>query len=191
MDGDWVSRRSIAQPESKEGARQTKQHVVAGRIVRPHGVRGQVIVDPVPDLIERVRPGQVVYLGEHGRESRVVSLQPHQARYLVSLEGCRTRESAEALRGEVVACPFEDLGPLPEGTFFRWQIVGLRAVTEDGNDLGEVIEVFSTGANDVYEVQQADGRRVLLPAISSVVREVDLDGGLIRIHLLPGLIDPA
>jgi 16S rRNA processing protein RimM len=132
-----------------------------------------------------------VYLGAQGRKSRVVSLQPYQARYLLSLEGCETRESAESLRGESMECPLEDLGPLPEGTYFRWQIVGLRAVTDDGGELGEIIEVFSTGANDIYEVQQADGRRVLLPAISSVVREVDLDGGVVRIHLLPGLIDPA
>jgi 16S rRNA processing protein RimM len=186
-----VKRSQPAKPESKEGARQTKGHLVAGLIVRPHGVRGQVIVEPVSDLILRVRPGQIVYLGEQGRQSRVMSLQPHQARYLVSLEGCHSREAAEALRGEVMAAPLEDLGPLPEGTYFRWQIVGLRAVTEDGTELGEVIEVFSTGANDVYEVQQTDGRRVLLPAISSVVKQIDLAGGVLRIHLLPGLIDPA
>jgi 16S rRNA processing protein RimM len=173
------------------GARQTKQHLVAGRIVRPHGLRGQVIVEPASELIERVRPGQAVRLGETGRKSRVVSLQPHGTRYLMSLEGYGTREAAEVLRGELIQCPLDDLGPLPDGVFFRWQIVGLRAVTEDGTELGEIVEVLSTGANDVYEVLQADGRRVLLPAISSVIREIDLEHGLVRIHLLPGLIDPA
>jgi 16S rRNA processing protein RimM len=88
-------------------------------------------------------------------------------------------------------CPFEDLGPLPEGVYFRWQIIGLRAVTDEGTDLGEIVEVLSTGANDVYEVLQADGKRVLLPAISSVVLEIDLEHELARVHLLPGLIDPA
>ena len=165
--------------------------MVAGRIVRPHGVRGQVIVEPASDLIQRVRPGQAVQLGEGGRTSRVVSLQPYQARYLVSLEGYETREAAETLRGRLMECPFEDLGPLPEGVYFRWQIVGLRAVTDEGTDLGEIVEVLSTGANDVYEVLQADGKRVLLPAISSVVQEIDLEHGLARVHLLPGLIDPA
>ena len=176
---------------SKAGARQTQKHVVAGRIVRPHGVRGQVIVEPVSALIERVHPGQVVRLGESGRVSRVVSLQPHQARYLVQLEGYDTREAADTLRGETMECPADDLGPLPQGVYFRWQIVGLRAVTDEGIELGEIVEVFSTGANDVYEVQREDGRRVLLPAISSVVQEIDLEHGLARIHLLPGLIDPA
>jgi len=165
--------------------------VVAGRIVRPHGVSGQVSVEPASELIERVRPGQAVQLGEHGRPSRVVSIQPYQARYLVRLEGCETREAAETLRGAVMECPFEDLGPLPEGVYFRWQIIGLRAVTDEGTDLGEIVEVLSTGANDVYEVLRADGKRVLLPAISSVVLEIDLEHGLARVHLLPGLIDPA
>jgi 16S rRNA processing protein RimM len=64
-------------------------------------------------------------------------------------------------------------------------------VTDEGIDLGEIVEVFSTGANDVYDVRRPDGSRVLLPAISSVVRQIDLEGGVARIHLLPGLIDPA
>lgn len=178
------------QPSPTSGARRTKQHLVAGRIVRPHGLRGQVVVEPVSDWIDRVRPGQGVLLGESGRPGRVISLQQHGTRYLLTLEGCGSREAAESLRGEVIQCPMEDLGPLPDGVYFRWQIVGLRAVTDEGTDLGEIIEVFSTGANDVYEVQQADGRRVLLPAISSVIREIDLDHGLARVHLLPGLIDP-
>ena len=186
-----MTRKPPTTTPSKAGARQTKQHLVAGRIVRPHGVRGQVIVDPLSDLIERVRPGQAVRLGEAGQKARILSLQPHQARYLVSLEGVETRAAAESLRGQVIECPLADLGPLPDGVYFRWQIVGLRAVTEEGAELGEVVEVFSTGANDVYEVRQADGRRVLLPAITSVVREIDLEHGLVRIHLLPGLIDPA
>ena len=186
-----MTRKQVLTARLKAGARQTRQNVVAGRIVRPHGVRGQVIVEPASDLIERVRPGQAVQLGEAGRRSRVVSLQPYQARYLVRLEGYETREAAETLRGEVMECPLEDLGPLPQGVYFRWQIVGLRVVTDEGTELGEIVEVLSTGANDVYEVLQADGKRVLLPAISSVVLEIDLDHGLARVHLLPGLIDPA
>lgn len=163
--------------------------MVAGRIVRPHGVRGQVVVEPVSDMIDRVRPGQIVRLARSGRTARVVSLAPHQARYLFALEGVASRSDAESLRGEPMEFRVEDIGALPEGVFFRWQIVGLRAMTDDGSELGEIVEVLGTGANDVYEVRRADGSRVLLPAISSVVREIDLERGVVTVHLLPGLID--
>jgi 16S rRNA processing protein RimM len=186
-----VTGRPVARNVSKSRARRTKQHLVAGRIVRPHGVRGLVVVEPSSDLLQGVQPGMDIRLGVSGRKARLLSLQPHQGRYLLALEGFTTREEAESLRGESLELRLEDVGPLPEGVFFRWQIVGLRAVTDEGAELGEIVEVISTGANDVYEVQRPDGSRVLLPAISSVVRRIDLEGGVAHIHLLPGLIDPA
>jgi 16S rRNA processing protein RimM len=186
-----VKRKLPAKPDTNQSARRTREHLVAGRIVRPHGVRGQVVVEPTSELIERLQPGQALRLQGSGRTTRLVSLQPHQTRYLATLEGYSTREAAETLRGETIECPIEDIGPLPDGVYFRWEIIGLRAVTDDGAELGEIVDVFSTGANDVYEVLRADGTRVLLPAISSVVLGIDLEGGQARIHLLPGLIDPA
>jgi 16S rRNA processing protein RimM len=186
-----VKRKPAAKTFPKVDARQTKHDLVAGRIVRPHGIHGMVIVEPIPDLIERVRPGHAVTLAESGRTSRIVRLQPHGQRYLVALEGFETRESAESLRGEAMQVRLEDIGPLPAGLFFRWQIVGLQVVSDDGADLGVVVEILSTGANDVYELRLPDGRHVLLPAISSVIQQIDLDHGQMRVHLLPGLIDPA
>jgi 16S rRNA processing protein RimM len=186
-----VTRKPVARKPSKSGARRTQQHLVAGRIVRPHGIRGQMVVEGASDLIDRAEPGLSVRLGASKRKARLLSLQRHQGRYLLSLEGVTTREQAESLRGESLELRLEDVGPLPDGVYFRWQIVGLRAVTDEGIDLGEIVEVFSTGANDVYDVRRPDGSRVLLPAISSVVRQIDLEGGVARIHLLPGLIDPA
>ena len=182
-------RRAAPRSPEKAGARPTRKSLVAGRIVRPHGVRGQVVVEAASDVLDCLRPGAPIRLGGSGEEVRVLSFRPHQARYVVELEGVSDRAAAESLRGETLEVSLDDVVPLPEGVYFRWQIVGLRAVTEDGTDLGEIIEVLSTGANDVYEVQREDGSRVLLPAISSVVRQIDLDGGVARIHLLPGLID--
>jgi 16S rRNA processing protein RimM len=185
-----VKRKPTPQTPTQDGARQAKHHLVAGRIVRPHGVRGQVVVDPISGVIERVRPGMIARLAPSGRTARVASLQPHQGRHLLALEGFESRTAAENLRGEALEFQPDDIGPLPEGVYFRWQIVGLRAVTDDGADLGEVVEVLETGANDVYEIRRSDGRTFLIPAISSVVREIDLDGGTVRVHLLPGLVDP-
>jgi len=183
--------RKTTHPTKRTGARPTREYVVAGRIVRPHGLRGQVVVDPESEVMGRLTPGHVVHLGPHRRKVRLLSLQPHQGRYLISLEGVGDRMAAESLRDDQIECRLEDIAPLPPGMYFRWQIVGLRAVADDGRELGEIAEVFATGANDVYEVRQPDGPPLLLPAISSVVKEIDLERGVVRVHLLPGLIDPA
>ena len=171
-------------------ARRTKEYLVAGRIIRPHGIRGALVLEAESDLVGRVGPGQAVFLGDAARQERIASLQIHGKRYLLTLKGVATRQAAEALRGLNLLLRGEDIGPLPEGVYYRWEITGLRVLLEDGAELGTVVDVIRTGANDVYEIERGDGRRVLLPAITSVVREIDLDAGVLRAHLPPGLVDP-
>lgn len=183
-----TSRRRVPGDENS-GARRTTQDLVAGRIVRPHGLRGAVVLESETDLLARVGPETKVFLGERKLPATVRRLIPHGRRYLMELEGVDTREKAEDLREAAVRVRLEDIGDLPPNTYFRWQIVGLKAVEEDGTELGTVVEVLETGANDVYEVERAGGGRLLLPAIDSVVREIDLDGGILRVRLLPGLDD--
>jgi 16S rRNA processing protein RimM len=105
------------------------------------------------------------------------------------LEGCVSREDAEVLRGMDLCLRFEEVASLPEGEYYYWQILGLKVLTEDGEELGEVAQILETGANDVYVVRAADGKEVLLPAIPSVIRHVDLDEGHILVTLLPGLLE--
>jgi len=147
------------------------------------------VIEAGADLLDRVRPGQAVFLGDAARADRIAALQPHGKRYLLTLKGVATHQAAEALRGTNLLLLADDLGPLPQGVYYRWQIVGLRILLEDGAELGTVVEVISTGANDVYEVEQGDGRKVLIPAISSVVREIDLEAGVLRATLPPGLVE--
>ncbi|HSR48899.1 MAG TPA: ribosome maturation factor RimM [Anaerolineales bacterium] len=168
-------------------ARRTKQELVAGRILRPHGVRGMVVLHPESDLVDRLVPGMTIYVGEDRTPRTVRRFQAHGRRYLLELEGGDAREDAERLRDAIVRVRVDDIGGLPPNTFFRWQIVGLRVVEENGTLVGTVVEVLETGANDVYEVERPDGRRVLLPAVRSVIREVDLDAGELTVYLLPGL----
>ena len=171
------------------GARRTNDYLVAGRIVRPHGVRGTLVLEGASDLMGQIKPGQAVFLGDARRREYIASLQPHAGRYLLYLKGISSREAAEELRGLPLLLNAEDLEPLPEGVYYRWEIVGLRVLEEDGAELGTVIEVLSTGANDVYEVERGDGRKVLLPAITSVIRQFDLEAGILRVHLPPGLVE--
>ncbi len=158
-----------------EDARHTKQDLVAGRIVRPHGVRGELVVEPESEVLDQVRPGMLLYLGQARSPRRVTAIRPHQARFLFSFEGCSSRPEAEAMRGLELYLPLDQVS-LPEGVYFRWQLIGLRVRTEDGRLLGELVEVIGTGANDVYEVRLDDGRSVLLPAIE-LGGAIDRPGG--------------
>jgi 16S rRNA processing protein RimM len=152
-------------------------------------VRGVVVLDPVSDLAGRIAPGMKVSLGEHRSQKTVVRLIPHGRRYLLELKGIASREDAEPLRDTEVRVRLKDVGPIPPNTYFRWQIIGLTVVEEDGTVLGTIADVLDTGANDVYEVERQEGRRLLLPAIDSVIRQIDLEAGVVHVHLLPGLAD--
>jgi 16S rRNA processing protein RimM len=162
-------------------------HVAIGRVIRPHGVRGALQVDAISDLLPGLQPGVAVSFGEDHWETRVVFLHPHRKRYLMSIEDCTDREQAESLRGLLIYLPAEAADSLPDGTYFHHQILGLRVETDQGETLGRVLDILATGANDVYVVGEEGGEEILLPAIGSVVQHVDLDEGLILVHLLPGL----
>jgi len=162
-------------------------YVAVGRVIRPHGVRGALQVDAISDLLLGLQEGSKVSIGEDHWESEVVFLHPHRKRYLMAVQGCNDRDQAEALRGSLIYLPAGSGAELPEGTYFHHQILGLQVVTEQGEELGEVLDILQTGANDVYVVGGADQDELLLPAIGSVIQEIDLQAGKIVARLLPGL----
>lgn len=97
------------------------------------------------------------------------------------------RGAAERHRGLELFVPGSDLPRLAAGTYYHWEIVGLEVVTDEGESLGRVTEILKTGANDVYVVQTPGSPEILIPAIEPVVREIDLEAGIMRVHLLAGL----
>jgi 16S rRNA processing protein RimM len=150
-------------------------------------VRGALLIEAARDLVGMLGPQSKLYLGG-GREAAVVrSIQPHGQQYLLLLEGVTGRGAADGYRGQELFLGRSDLPTLAAGTYYHWQIVGLEVVTEEGEALGRVTEILQTGANDVYVVQAPGGAEILLPAIEPVVREIDLEAGRMRVHLLPGL----
>jgi 16S rRNA processing protein RimM len=169
-------------------ARQSPKFLAVGRVVRPHGVRGALLVDPISEQLLSLQAGAEVRLGPDHSRMIFLELRRHGGRWLLRLEGVETREAAELMRGQEIALPLEDVPPLPEGTFYHWQIIGLRVLSDDGQMLGTVSDIIETGANDVYVVRDEAGGELLLPAIASVILDVDLEAGVIRVHLMPGLL---
>lgn len=175
-------------PQSNRDTRRLPpEHLAVGRIVRPHGVRGVLVVKAFSELIQILAPSTTIYLGSEKTPAIVGMFQPHQDRFLLTLEGCNDRQAAECWRGIVIYIRFEDARPLSEDVYYHWQILDLQVFTEEGEFLGKVAQILETGANDVYVVKDEDGVELLIPAIESVILEVDLDLSRMVVNMLPGL----
>ena len=174
---------------AKKNAQQPPEFVVVGRVVRPHGVRGALVVHALSPIIRSVTPGSQIFVGNPPSKIEILEFRPHRDRYLMTLPGCTTREQADRYRGAEINLRFDEVEPLPDGEYYYWQILGLEVSTVEGKSLGQVVQILETGANDVYIVRDADGKDQLLPAIKQVIKEIDLDGGRLIVELLPGLLN--
>jgi 16S rRNA processing protein RimM len=173
----------------RQNALQT-DYLVVGEILRPHGVRGELRMRVLTDYPERLGTLETLYVGPDHNPHRVLGSRGHRETVLLRLEGVPDRETAERYRGLLVHVAIEDAVPLEDGEHYLFELVGLTVVTEEGRELGQLVDVLETGANDVYVVKGPSGE-VLLPAIPDVVREVDVQGGQMTVHLLDGLLDEA
>lgn len=167
------------------------ERITVGRIVRAHGVRGDLHMAPDTDFPDRLPALREVVLVKAGRAlaARVTSVRPHGGDVLLKVEGIDTPEAASAWRGAQVTIARAEAMPLDPGRHYVFEVLGLRVETEDGQPLGTVTEVLRTGSNDVYVVTGHQGE-VLVPAISTVVVEVDVAGGRIVIRPMDGLLAP-
>jgi 16S rRNA processing protein RimM len=161
--------------------------VAVAQIVKPHGLAGEVTVELYTDFPERLAEAEGIEVSGPGRARRlrVASLRPtSQGRGLIKFDGVDNRDEAEKLRGCLVRVDRDSIPAPPEGAYYDFQIVGLRVVTTAGKQLGQVTEIIRTGANDVYVTERA-----LIPAVDSVIREIDLERGEIVIEEVAGLLE--
>ena len=165
--------------------------IAIGRILRPHGVRGEVLVEVITDFPERFDVLEVAYLGYdnwHAVPYRVRTRRRHRAGVLLSFAGHPDRTSVEVLRDMFVQIPIEEAQPLPEGSYYAHELMGLDVITTEGEELGRISDDLFTAANDVYVVQGTRGE-ILLPAIHQVIKEIDLAAGRMIVELIPGLLE--
>lgn len=164
------------------------EFLAVGKLRRPHGVRGEMQMDVLTDFPERLKPGVTVYLGEHHEPHRIHNIRGHDQALLVTFDGYQNPEGVGVFRNTMVYVRVNELPPLPDGEYYHHQLLDLQVFREDGEYLGILAEILVTGANDVYVIETDDGTEILLPAINDVIREIDLERGQIRVHLLPGLL---
>jgi 16S rRNA processing protein RimM len=162
-------------------------HLVIGFLRRPHGVRGEIIMDLHTDFPERIKSGRKVLIGEKHQPFTLDTVRPRADGLLVSLRGVDTPEDAGKFRNQWVYVKAAQVPPLPEGQHYQYELIDLDVVDENGVPLGKLVEILETGANDVYVVRDDSGREILLPAIPSVILDLDMDRRLLKVHLLEGL----
>lgn len=166
------------------------RYLAIGRVTRAHGVRGEISVVVLTEFPERFDTTEWVYLGNEMEADayRVKKHRWHKINVLLTLEGVTDRTAAEQLRGLLVQVPVEDAVPLPEGSYYLYQVIGLPVFTTEGERLGVLSNMLETKANNVYVVLNENGKEILLPVISDVVKSIDLQKGQIVVELIEGLI---
>ena len=165
--------------------------LIVGRVLRAWGIRGDLKIQPMTDRpadlarLTEVYVGAPVKAGAPPRRYEVQSFRPYQGNWLLHLVEVSTRTQAEALHGQPILIE-RTQRQLEADEYLADQIIGLKVITVEGETLGTLVEIITTGANDVYVVQGERGE-VLLPARSEVIRSIDLATATMTVELLPGL----
>ena len=159
-----------------------REFIDAGRIVNTHGVAGEVKIEVWLDSPKFFRSFKRIYLGE--RETKVVSARTHKDFVIAKLEGIDDINAAMALKGREVTVRREDAA-LPHGAFFLQDILGTRVVDEDGNGIGELVEIMERPASNVYVVKGETEH--LIPAVPEFVLATDAENGVITVRLIEGM----
>lgn len=156
--------------------------LVVGLILGPHGVRGEVRVDPRTDVPGRFAPGAVLQCDDIGPLT-VAAIRGDAAKPIMRFEGYDTREAAESLRRKFLRVARAESRRATAGAYLWADLVGVRVETPEGATLGVVRDLLRAGENDVLVIADEAGRERLLPMLESVVKVVDVEAG--RIVAIP------
>lgn len=154
--------------------------VAIGRVVKPQGRRGEVLVEPLSDRPDRFPALRAAYVPTPGGGSRqvvVTSCWPHKGRFVLKLEGVDSIDDAEGYRGLELRIGEEALAALPAGSYYHHQLKGLRVEDPEGRSLGVAAELMETGGASPVLVVRGPGGELLIPLAESFVHRVDLEGG--------------
>jgi 16S rRNA processing protein RimM len=158
--------------------------VTIGIVLRPHGIRGEVVVEPLTDNETRFSGLDDVRLVRPSGSSvrlKIASMFPHKGRLVIQFEGIRSIEDAETLRAAELRIPIASLPPLPKGSYYHHELRGLDVRIESGASVGTVRDLWETGAAPVLVIQDDLGLETLLPLVDAFIIEVNVKGGYMRV----------
>ena len=167
-----------------------QEYLEVGQIVNTNGLKGLLKINPFTDDITRFEKLKTIFI-EHKKELlefEIESVRYQKKQVLLKLKGIDTIEEAEKYREDYLKINRNKEEKLPEDTYYIVDLIGLDIYTENGELLGKLDDVFSTGSNDVYVVKNSEGKQILLPAISDVIKNIDLEQKKIVVNLIEGLL---
>ncbi|MBR3152171.1 MAG: 16S rRNA processing protein RimM [Clostridia bacterium] len=160
-----------------------------GQVVNTVGLKGEIKINPFTEDFEQFDKGKKITLkfkSKQETEYEIENVRFHKNQVILKLKTVDNIDDAEGLRNSYIIVNRESKEPLEENNYYIVDLIGLK-VYEDDKLLGELIEVFPTGSNDVYVVRSEDGKQLLLPAIKEVIKEVNLENGTMKVELMEGL----
>ncbi|HXO20659.1 MAG TPA: ribosome maturation factor RimM [Thermoanaerobaculia bacterium] len=187
---------------SKSSRTDLPETVLVGRVLRPHGLRGELVVEVLSDVDDRLDPGSsLLVTDEAGRPLaagpadrsgapawiEVAGSRPHKAGALVRFAGVADKDGAERLRGVWLAVERSRVPRAPDGTFYHYELLGCRC-SDGGRELGEVVDLREDGGG-LLLIVEGGGRRVPVPFVGRFIRRIDVASGVIDLDLPPGLIE--
>jgi 16S rRNA processing protein RimM len=178
-------------PEAARGERDDLPETVAvGRVLRPHGIRGEVVVEVLSDVPDRFKKGSRVMGAREGAPPvslTVAASRVHKTGAVVRFEGYEDRERAEALRNLDLEVPRSEVPRAPGGTYYQFELLGCLCRNR-GEELGRVVEVVEDGGGLMLIVDGGD-RRVPVPFVKEFLIAVDVAAGRIDLALPEGLLE--
>ncbi|KAF1297560.1 ribosome maturation factor RimM [Enterococcus sp. JM4C] len=169
------------------------EYLNVGKIVNTQGIKGEVRVISQTDFPdERYKVGATLLLFQDKKapiKLIVKSHRKHKNFNILSFEGHPNINDVEKYRDGILKVSKDDLVDLNDGEFYYHQIIGLTVVDETGEELGKIKEILSPGANDVWVVQRPKKKDALIPYIDSVVKQIDLESGVVQVEIPEGLLD--
>lgn len=164
-----------------------------GEIVNTHGIRGELKIIPHTHFAEqRFAKGSKLVIVTSNGETVDVTIQAsrlHKKSYIVAFKELSNINEVEKFKGSLLKIDEEYQDELEEDEYYYHEIIGCVAVTEEGEELGEIIEILAPGANDVWVIKRPKGKQLLIPVIDDVVLEIDVDNKKVIVSLMEGLLD--
>jgi 16S rRNA processing protein RimM len=156
--------------------------LVIGKFRHSHGIKGEIAMEVYTDFPERLHPKGMVYVGISHQALTIKTIRWKNKLMLLSFEGYPDLEEVNVFRNELVYTISNRLPSLPDGQYYHHQLLGMSVLDTSGILLGTLQEILQTGANDVYVVRPETGPEILLPAIDSVIEQVDLEKQVIIVN---------
>lgn len=162
-----------------------------GIITTAHGVHGELKIYPTTDDARRFKKAKELYLdnGKNIELKKVESVKFFKQFVIIKLSGIDTMDDALLYKNGKLLVTRDMAVKCEKDEYFIADLIGLKVIDEDKNVIGTLSEVYQTGANDVYEILKDDESTVLIPAIKECIKDVDIENGVLTIHVMEGLFE--